>query len=97
MQIKWFPNPSLWNNKTVTKHVSSSTEGYVNDILVLQEAHFPFKKMYDKTGMFWYHLIFVLHFGQEEFGVTIDWFKGSLYISTLKKEPKHNPNRATNI
>jgi len=75
--------------------VINSTKGYSMGILHWHLAHLAFKKTYEKRGILWYHLIFSLQVGQKELGLTIDKPRGNLYISTLKKEPKHKPNRKT--
>jgi hypothetical protein len=36
------------------------------------------------------------HFGQKEFGRTIDLERGSLYMQTFKKLPMHKPNAKIN-
>ena len=43
--------------------VKDSTNGYWNEILVLQKLHLPFKKNHEKIGILKNQGIFFLHFG----------------------------------
>lgn len=59
----------------------------------LQNAHFPPKNKYDKTGILCHHFNLLLQSGHLEGGRTIDSLLNALQITTFKKLPMHNPIR----
>ena len=71
-------------------HISSII-GYCRLIFVWQFLHFPFKNMYDKTGIFSYQLIFFWHLGHFEGGQKIDSPLSPLKITTFAKLPMQSP------
>jgi hypothetical protein len=70
--------------------------GYLIEIGSLQFAHLPPKNSQLKTGILCQGKILRLQLGQCEAGFIIDMPRGILYISTLKKLPKHAPKTANN-
>ena len=52
--------------------VKDSTNGYWNEILVLQKLHLPFKKNHEKIGILKNQGIFFLHLGQWLLGEIIE-------------------------
>ncbi len=57
----------------------------------LQQKDLPFKNRNEIKGIFKYHKILLLQWGQKEEGKIIDKFLGNLYIKTFKKLPKIKP------
>jgi hypothetical protein len=49
------PSTTSGNNQNETKPVRISINGYLQDILAPQKAHFPRRKRKLKTGILWYH------------------------------------------
>jgi hypothetical protein len=80
-----------------SKAPKNSTIGYFIEIDSLQFAHLPPKNSQLKTGMLCQNFIFCLQLGQCEAGFIIDISRGILYISTLKKLPKHAPKTVNKI
>ena len=65
--------------------------GYCAEILLLQNEHFPLRKIQENRGMLWYHLSGCLHVGQCDAGIEILSPFGSRMMTTFKNEPMHNP------
>ena len=65
---------------------------YRGEIGALQFAHLPRRASHERIGMFWYHLIAVLHFGQCDGGLTIDSPRGTRQMTTLRNEAMHAPS-----
>jgi hypothetical protein len=55
------------------------------EIGFLQLAHFPPNAMYERMGMFWYHLMGALQFGQCEAGFTTLSLRGRRQMQTFRK------------
>lgn len=72
----------------------ASTKGYEMEMGSLQFAQRPPKNSQPKTGILCQSEILCLQIGQCEAGLIIDISRGILYISTLKKLPKHAPKTA---
>lgn len=75
----------------------NSTRGYFIEIGSLQFAQRPPKNSQPKMGTLCQIFIPRLQFGQCEAGRAMDIPRGILYISTLKKLPKHAPKTANKI
>ena len=88
---------NLKNNPTNNNAVTISTIGYWMLMCSLQNAHFPFNKIYDKTGILWNHFSGVWHFGHFDAGNTIDSSLTVLSITTFKKLPIHKPITNMNV
>tara|TARA_Y100000739_G_C20429845_1_gene382873 strand:+ start:120 stop:380 length:261 start_codon:yes stop_codon:yes gene_type:complete len=73
------------------KPVISSTIGYRTLIFVEQYLHLALRSIQLKIGIFKYHFIFSLQFGQKLLGFNIDISLGNLKITTLRKLPMHIP------
>ena len=65
---------------------------YRGEIGALQFAHLPRRASHERIGMFWYHLIAALHFGQCDGGLTIDSPRGTRQMTTFKKLAMHAPS-----
>ena len=65
---------------------------YRGEIGARQFAHLPRKASHERIGMFWYHLISALHFGQCDGGLTIDSPRGTRQMTTLRNEAMQAPN-----
>ena len=63
------------------------------EIGALQLAHFPRSASHERIGMFWYHLIGELHFGQCDGGETIDSPLGARQITTFRNEAMQAPSQ----
>ena len=66
---------------------------YRGEIAARQFAHFPRSASHERIGMFWYHLIGALHFGQCDGGHTIDSPLGTRHITTFRKEAMQAPSQ----
>jgi hypothetical protein len=66
---------------------------YRGEIGALQLAHFPRSASHERIGMFWYHLIGELHFGQCDGGETIDSPLGARQITTFRNEAMQAPSQ----
>jgi hypothetical protein len=75
----------------------NSTNGYFMEIVSLQFAQRPLKNSQLKMGMLCQGNILFLQFGQCEPGFIKDISRGILYMSTLKKLPKHAPKIGNKI
>jgi len=70
---------------------ASSTIGYCGEIGLLQYLHLPFCSKKLNTGMRSIGIRTAPQEGQDERGLTIDFFSGTRHITTLKKEPSTRP------
>ena len=66
---------------------------YRGEIAARQLAHLPLSASHERIGMFWYHLIGELHFGQCDGGETIDSPLGARQITTFKNEAIQAPSQ----
>lgn len=82
------------NMSTKSTPVSSSTNGYLKEILLLQLLHFPFSNNHDSKGMLCQGFILLLQL-VHRLGVSRLSFAGTLYMRTFKKEPIISPNTKT--